>query len=370
MKKILLIKTSSLGDIIQAYPVLDFLHDKFPKAEIDWVVERPFEELVRAHPKINNVLCVATKEWRCRFYCLSILKEIRDFWRQLRRNNYDVVFDLQGNVKSGLILSQVKSRQKVGFGKKSVPEWPNTFFTNKRFNPPAGGNIREDYLAVVKAFFSDTTPCAVSSPSHSNKVTLKISDIQKAAVQSVLQNVFFEGHLKVVICPGSAWRNKQMTLEALLVFLSGVQEHLRCHFLFLWGSFEEKALVDQLHEHFMRHSLVIDRMSLPMVQNLMMEVDLVIAMDSLPLHLAGTTLTPSFSIFGPSLAQKYKPIGPQHFAFQGACPYGSIFEKRCPILRTCPTGACIRELAGDGELIIKFRNWWDSYNRDNCKGKF
>jgi heptosyltransferase-1 len=62
--KILLIKTSSLGDIIHAFPTLSFLRQKFPDAKIDWVVEKPFAELVKAHPFVNDVLTVDTKGWR------------------------------------------------------------------------------------------------------------------------------------------------------------------------------------------------------------------------------------------------------------------------------------------------------------------
>jgi heptosyltransferase-1 len=353
MKKILIIKTSALGDIVQTYPVLDFLRDKFPDAIIDWVIEKPYAEVVQAHPKINNVLCVNTKKWRKGFFNFSKFKEIRDFWRQLRSQSYDVAFDLQGNIKSGLILSQVKSKQKAGFGKHSVSEWPNLFFTDHRFNPPVGGNIRDDYLAIVKEFFCDISLVKF------HDVVLNISEIQKNVIQSILSNDKCLHGPKVIVCPGSAWRNKQLTIECLIAFLSKVQHHLKCNFLFLWGSSDEKDVVDQLYRQFITHSLVIDHMCLPMVQNLMIAADLIIAMDSLPLHLAGTTSTPSFSIFGPSSAQKYKPIGVHHHAFQGHCPYGRTLVKRCPILRTCPTGACIRQLSGD-ELFAEFGNWWDS----------
>lgn len=353
MKNILLIKTSALGDIIQAYPVVDFLREKFPEATIDWAVETPFAELVEAHPKIDNVLYVSTKTWRRNFFKLSTFKDICKVRKELRRKTYDAVFDLQGNIKSGLILSQVKSPQKIGFGKHSVPEWPNLLFTQQRFNPPIGGNIREDYLAIVKAFFQDC------EPHKSSGVTLKITDAQKTVVQSILQHPILNENLKVIVSPGSAWRNKQMTPEALALFLSEVQLYLKCKFIFLWGTQVEKTISDQLHQQFIKDSIVPDRMSLPMVQNLMMGADLVIGMDSLPLHLAGTTTTTSFSVFGPSLAHKYKPIGKNHFAFQGHCPYGRTFEKRCPILRTCPTGACIRELSGGTELFTKFRDWWN-----------
>lgn len=137
-----------------------------------------------------------------------------------------------------------------------------------------------------------------------------------------------------------------MTQEALEVLLRNMQEQMGCAFLLVWGSKEEQQIAEQLHSHFADDSIVVDKLSLALLQNLMNHVDLVVAMDSLPLHLAGTTRTPTLSVFGASLAEKFKPKGKRHFAYQGTCPYGKIFPKRCPILRTCPTGACIRNLNG------------------------
>jgi heptosyltransferase I len=149
-----------------------------------------------------------------------------------------------------------------------------------------------------------------------------------------------------MICPGSAWRNKQMAPDALLDFLQRLQKYAACSYLFIWGNQEERLLALQLHAYFMERSVVVEKCSIPALQNLMGQVDFIIAMDSLPLHLAGTTSTPSFSVFGASSAMKYKPIGDRHQSYQGSCPYDSTFEKRCPALRTCITGACIRGLKG------------------------
>ena len=102
-------------------------------------------------------------------------------------------------------------------------------------------------------------------------------------------------------------------------------------------------------------SVVVDRLPLPTWQNLMDEVDLVIAVDSSALHLCGTTSTPSFSIFGPTSQRVFKPMGERHFAVQGSCPYGRTFEKQCPVLRSCPTGACIKELTVE-ELFEAFQS--------------
>lgn len=345
MDKILLVKTSALGDIVHTYPVLSFLRKKFPAAQIDWVVEAPFADLVRSHPDVNKILTVSTRHWRKNIFCRETWQSMAQFRKELQKEQYDAVFDFQGNSKSGLITFLANSPCKVGFGRESVPEWPNLLVTNHRINPSPNGNIRDDYLSLAASFFNDQTPL------ENKPVTLKISKEEESFLNTLCTH-----RPTVVVCPGSAWRNKQLTPQTLSNFLKLLQDHWKCHFLFVWGSNEEKEMVGKLKTEFPAHSQIVEKMSLPMLQNLMGKSALVIAMDSLPLHLAGTTNTPSFSVFGASSAAKYKPLGDNHHAFQGDCPYGRSFVKRCPILRTCPTGACIRDLHAL-ELFESFKTW-------------
>lgn len=340
MKKILIIKTSSLGDIIHAYPAIDYLRNKFPLAQIDWIVEKPFAQLVSTHPFIANTITIHTSQWRKGFYYKKTIRELLDFRRELRKEVYDVVFDLQGNSKSGFVLSQVRSPSKVGFGRNSVSEWPNLLFTTQRYDPPLHQNVRDESLFLVKSFFNDFTDCS------EQKVRLNISERELENIHLLLRTPNIQKGPKILVCPGSAWPNKQLHPDSLLTFLTLLDLELKGSFLFLWGSEHEKKFAEILHTKFANNSLVVDRLSLPSLQNLMGSVDLVIAMDSLPLHLAGTTNTPTFSVFGASSANKYNPKGKNNIAFQGECPYGRSFERRCPVLRTCSTGTCIRGVQG------------------------
>lgn len=326
--KILIVKMSSLGDIVHAFPALQYLRSKFPQAQIDWAVEKPFAELIEAHPAVNRVISADTKKWRKHlFHCR---KSLFDFIKQLREVKYDILFDLQGNTKSALLTGLAHSMVKVGFGKKTVSEWPNLLFTKKRYNPPFGRNIREDYLFLVQSYFNDEKPFIPE------KVILK------APFQVDLPLC---SGLKVMVCPGSAWPNKRVNPQALIDFLEKLQKQSSCTFFFIWGNSEEKRMAEDLKNRFQSH--VLEKVPLPVLQNVMEKMDLVIAMDSFPLHLAGTTSSMTFSIFGASSALKYKPLGTSHEFLQGVCPYGRLFEKRCPILRTCKTGSCIRDLSGD-----------------------
>ncbi|MBA3958634.1 MAG: lipopolysaccharide heptosyltransferase I [Parachlamydiaceae bacterium] len=337
MKRFLIVKTSALGDLIHVFPVVAYLKSKYPDCQIDWVVESQGADLVRAHPYVTRTLIVQTKKWRKAFW--SSRTEMLHFRKELQAVNYDCIFDLQGNFKSGLLTRLAQGKQKVGFAWKSVPEWPNTLFTRYRYNPPKGNNIRLDYLSIVQQHFQDSHPFV-----DSGAIDLKISEEQQQQIEKLLDLV--RNQKVVMVCPGSAWRNKQLSEGALEDFLKRLQAHWNCHFLLMWGSPDEREWVLRLQQQ-VAHATVVDRLPFAVLQQLMSRVQLVVAMDSLPLHLAGTTQTPTFSVFGPSLAHKYAPIGVKHQALQGTCPYGKkTFVKRCPILRTCPTGACIREISG------------------------
>lgn len=352
--RILIVKMSSLGDIIHAFPVLQYFKQCEPQCTIDWVVERPFVELVRAHPLIHQAIPVETKKWRSQLLKRSTWQEIMKFRRELRKTKYDLVLDLQGNVKSGFVTSFAKSSSKVGFNYAAVPEWPNLLVTNQKYHPPSGKNIREDYLFLAQSAIRRFMPY-----DQLTGVQLHLSLQEKIQLQPVLDEMKNYQGLKVLVCPGSNWTNKQLSLIALQSFLQCFLRQFHAHFFLIWGNELEKSMAEELMKALPHKSSLINRLSLPALQNLMGQVDLVFAMDSLPLHLAGITSTPTYSIFGASSARKYQPIGEKHHAFQGVCPYGKTFEKRCDILRTCKTGACVKQLQGE-ELFNHFHAWWNA----------
>jgi len=324
LNKFLIVKTSSLGDIVHTYPVVSYLKDAFPDSQIDWIVEKPFSQLVSAHPNIHQTIEVQTKKWKRSPFSKETRREFGEFKKQL--STYDLILDLQGNFKSGFYGWQAKGSKRIGFDRKNVPEWPNLLFTNRRYNPPPEQNIRQDYLSLVQQYFQDAyeyTPPGVRLES------------------SFDPSPYLSEKRNLLVCPGANWENKRLSPEALLTILQSQEE---TRILLTWGNEEEKFYAKTLQSK-LADAMIVPKLSFPDLQNLMGAVDLVFAMDSFPLHLAGTTSTPTFSIFGPSLAEKYRPIGSQHLSIQGTCPYGQSFERRCPKLRTCKTGACIKDIS-------------------------
>lgn len=348
--KVLIVKTSSLGDIVQTFHILSYLKNISNDIQIDWVVEHPFSELLQAHPAIHKVFIIHTKKWRQCFWKKEIRQEIQQFYQSLSSHCYDIIFDLQGNIKSGIVTALARSPIKVGFGRAAVAEWPNLLFTNHRYTPPSNQNIRNDYLFLVQSQFKSTPPYIYEG------VQLKISQTEEEKIKHILTNIQ-PNQTKIMVCPGSNWTNKQLSTMALKEFLIALSQNMATYYLFIWGTKEEKQIVEELAQSFPNSNIILDKLALPTLQNLMAQLQLVIAMDSLPLHLAATTYTPTYSVFGASAASKYKPVESRHAAFQGLCPYGQSFEKRCAILRSCPTGACIKDISGH-VLFNHFIKWW------------
>jgi heptosyltransferase-1 len=348
--KILIVKTSAIGDVIQTLPVIDDLKKRFPRAQIDWVVEYNSFELLSAHPGLSHVFLADVKRWRRSFFQLATWREIASFLTELRHSHYDLVFDFQGNTKSSLFTLLARAPKKVGYGWKTVREKPNWFVTNRRFDLDAHLPIRSRYLGLLKAFFGEEeTGDSFCSP-------FSLHDREKTLLQELTSHPLMAKGPRLMIAFGSHWKNKRLNNETLKVFLQNIQKKYGARFFFPFGNREEEQLARELATLFPDHSLVVGKLPLQVLRELMAQMDGVISMDSAALHLCGTTMTPSFSLFGPSSAAVYKPEGEHHVAFQGVCPYARTFEKSCPLLRTCNTGACLREAPVE-ELLNRFNTW-------------
>jgi heptosyltransferase-1 len=115
--KILLVRVSSLGDVLHNLPMVADILRHHPDARIDWVVEEGYVSLVRLNPHVRKVIPFALRRWKKGLRDKSVRAEVRAFFRDLRAEQYDYVFDTQGLIKTGLVMAAARVRpggQKVG----------------------------------------------------------------------------------------------------------------------------------------------------------------------------------------------------------------------------------------------------------------
>ena len=115
--RILIVKMSSMGDVVHAQPVANDLAARFPGSRIDWVVEQAFAPIVRLNPAVEQVLPIAWRRWRRRLREQTIRAQFHAFRAALRETRYDWIIDCQGLLKSAAVVRLARGGHRVG------PDW-------------------------------------------------------------------------------------------------------------------------------------------------------------------------------------------------------------------------------------------------------
>ena len=106
--KILLVRVSSLGDVLHNLPMVADIARHYPQAEIDWVVEEGYTSLVRLNGRVGAIIPFALRRWRKSLGSKQTRAEIGAFFRTLRAQRYDYVFDTQGLLKTGVVMGAAR----------------------------------------------------------------------------------------------------------------------------------------------------------------------------------------------------------------------------------------------------------------------
>ena len=340
---ILIVKLSSLGDIFQCFPLLTYLKEVIPGVEIDWAVRPVFQDPLEAHPLVRKVIPIDLKSYR-----LLRKKENRaQFFRDrftLRRVFYTVIFDLQGNINSALVTWSARGRDKVGFSSCSIPERVAGVVLSKRYPNLSHHSRRENYLNLVTSYFSKPFP---DDMYRLSKVKLALPYFRKERVEALLLKA--KNRSKIMIAIGSSQWSKNITRSCWISFLRSVAKKIDPFFFFVSGGDRElkdsEAIARTIDPE---KRIVLEKLGVPSWQYLMAKMDWVIGVDSSAIHLAVTTHTPVFALFGPSLGACYYPPvqkGTDPHFIQGSCPYKEVFKWRCNQIKTCKTARCIKTLS-------------------------
>lgn len=351
--RIVIVKLSALGDILQTLPILPRLLYTFPSCKIDWVVEKKFASVLQNHPAINKVITCDSKQLRAK----PTLLEIKKLVRSLRRVTYDVLIDLQGNCKSGCINLLIRAVSKHGFSVGSTAEWPNILSTTFRYDVSSILSVREKNLVMLERIFH-------KSFTKAKEVSLfPLYSWEKKKVEDCLSRLSRDKWI-VMICPFSKWPNKMISSAFLLEFLLSIRKHFPMQYLLIWQGYEQQRIVEQSICHLESYDLSLGDLSISIWYHLMLQSRLAITMDSSSLHLATLANLPTYAFFGPSKGNAYVPKEARYEYYQGSCPYQIHFKKRCPNLRSCRDGGCLQRLELKA-VLQHFLQWAKKFSFDS-----
>jgi len=150
-RSLLLVRLGSRGDVVFASAMIPALRARFPEARLGWVVEEEAAELVRHHPLLDRVVVMPRGRWKDelrRGRIGPVLRGVRAFVRELRAERYDVVLDLQGILRSGLVARLSRARRRIGLGSK---EGSGLFMHEvvPSTGHPHGGRISSQYYHLA-----------------------------------------------------------------------------------------------------------------------------------------------------------------------------------------------------------------------------
>ncbi|MGH9604569.1 MAG: lipopolysaccharide heptosyltransferase I [Terracidiphilus sp.] len=150
IRKILIIRLSSIGDIVHALPAVTALGATYPDAEISWLIEARYAALLEGNPFVKRVLTLDTLGWRKRIFSIQTARQVAESIRCLRSEAFDVVVDFQGLVKTGLIGRLARSGRRLGLSADWLKEPASGWFYSEQAPAPGAKHVVEESLALAK----------------------------------------------------------------------------------------------------------------------------------------------------------------------------------------------------------------------------
>src|SRR5882672_10483139 len=159
MKRVLLIKLTSLGDLIHALQALSDAQNARPGIEFDWVIDENFQEVAHWHPAVKSVITTNHREWRGAIASSETHGSISKTIEQIRANDYELVIDGQGNFKTAL-LSLFSKGPRAGFDSRSVREWVAHLAYQRRFAASKNAHAIERLRRLFAAALDYSVPAS------------------------------------------------------------------------------------------------------------------------------------------------------------------------------------------------------------------
>ena len=278
MRRILFVKTSSLGDVVQHCPAVSDAARAQPGASIDWVVEEPFADIASMHAAVRRVIPVAMRRWRRALWRPSVWREIAQFRREVAAERYDAVIDSQGLLKSA-VLCTCALGTKHGLDPSSARE-------------PVAARFYDVVHAVPKAMHAVERNRLLTAKALGYPVQGPVDyGLRAALTKDPTDNLPMPDPYAVFLTMTS--RDEKLWPQSRWVELGRA---LGMPVFIPWGSTAERTRAELIAAG-IGNATVPSRMSLPALGKLLGKADLVIGLDTGLTHLAAALGVPTVGIY-------------------------------------------------------------------------
>ncbi|MHC1726423.1 MAG: lipopolysaccharide heptosyltransferase II [Syntrophobacteraceae bacterium] len=313
--KILIIKPSSLGDVIHGLPVLNALSLRFPQAELHWIVAKGFHQILEGHPLIHKLWIIDKDSWKKLGNVPGTFTELKKLARDLRRAKFDLVIDLQGLFRSAMIGLFTGSKERVGF--ENAREGAKfTYRYRVRTNPES--HAVEKNLDIARFLGCEATAPVFPLPPL-GEVPAVVRQFPEYAV----------------IAPSAGTLVKRWPAE----YFAQLASMLPVPSIIVGGK-GDAALGEQIA--LLSNSRAISlagKTTLKELAAIIRDAICLISPDTGPIHIAAALNVPVFAIFGPTSPIRTGPYGSIHTVIRTDLPCSPCFTRKM-----CGDWRCMREI--------------------------
>lgn len=311
--RVCIIKPSSLGDVVHALPILAALRGRWPSSHLTWVVNRPFQDVLRGHPDLDELIVYDRAGGG--IDPLGILAAAKLF-RRLRRGRFDLTIDLQGLLRSALMTAATRAAVRVGMA--DAREGARWFYTDTVHAPRLEIHAVERVRRVTRALGADVSEPRFNLPISSDELLWARQELARVPSPRIVLNL------------GARWPTKRWPPQHFAeIGRRAVSEYGAG--LIAVGSAVDRPVVDELLRR-LEPGSVLDlcgRTTLLQLAAIAIESNLMISNDTGPLHLAAAAGARVIGIYTCTAPILTGPFGPRVSTVQSCVWCAPSFLKRC-----------------------------------------
>ncbi len=290
-RKILIVKVSSLGDVVHTSPVVADILAHEPGAQIDWLVEEGFVDLVRIVKGVRRAIPYSLRRWRKRMFDAATWAELRHFRRALAEERYDAVIDFQGLLKTAWTASWARGPL-AGLANRTDGagfEWPVRFFYDKRVPIEPRTHVVDRSRQLAAAALGYAPPAPLSADLDFG--------FDEGAAAAALATYGLDLPVPYVVFAHATSRADKQWADANWSALGQALVRRGASLVLPWGSEAERETSERLAREFGAAALVPPRLSLPAVTGLLGGASAVVGVDTGVIHIAAALKRPTVELY-------------------------------------------------------------------------
>ncbi len=324
-RRICIIKPSALGDVVQTLPVLTAVRERFPRAHIAWVVNRSYAELLAGHPHLDEV--IAVDRVRARPWSWSFWRSVGELHETLRDGRFDLVLDIQGLLRSGLMTWATAAARRVGLGDSR--EGSRLFYTDVV-------GVPEQITAAVDRYWEIAQ--ALGASDRVKQFLVHTTDADREWAERQVKPL---AGLRVAVNPGARWATKRWPVEHFAEIAGRLRRESGAGLVIVGGP-EDVSAANQLAESLGDDCVnLAGKTTLKQLAAVLARVHFMVTNDSGPMHLAAALGTPVAALFTCTSPARARPHGDGHLVLSTNVWCAASYLKKCSRM------ACMDELTPD-----------------------